>query len=395
MWLLPGMLWTPWSDPWIGSEREAAWTMVYSAEMKKAVGLLRSTLDSEGLGLQDRRFTHHGVHRPDSDAPLILVACSGGRDSLALACVAHLVADMTGLRCGALLIDHGLVPDSDRIAERAAVTCRELGMDPVRVTRVKVPVTSAGPEADARAARYQALSEQALGLGARAVLLAHTRDDQAETVLIGLIRSQGLEAITGMARRVERGGMCYLRPFLDLDRKDTTAICRQQGIGWWDDPTNGDDQPAGSKLPETLPLRSRIRHDLLPALNRFAGRDMVRRLALGADMARLDQDYLDSQVDGLFQRLVACPDTDQKAEGVLACLDAHGLADCHPALRTRLLAQVLTRLGIRFTAVQVRALDDLVCRWHGQQGPRFPSSHTAIRKGQVILICNDGDHAHR
>ena len=369
--------------------------MVYSAEMKKAVGLLRSTLDREGLGLQDRRFTHHGVHRPDPDAPLILVACSGGRDSLALACVAHLVADMTGLRCGALLIDHGLVPDSDRVAEHAAGTCRELGLDPVRVTKVDVPVTSAGPEADARAARYQALSGQALELGAKAVLLAHTRDDQAETVLIGLIRSQGLEAITGMARRIEREGMCYLRPFLDLDRKDTTAICSQQGIDWWDDPTNGDDQPADCTLPETLPLRSRIRHDLLPALNRFAGRDMVRRLALGADMARLDQDYLDSQVDGLYQRLVASPDSGQKAEGVLVCLDARGLADCHPALRTRLLAQVLTKLGIRFTAVQVRALDDLVCRWHGQQGPRFPSSHTAIRKGQVILICNDGDHAHR
>ena len=395
MWLLPGMLWTPWSDPWIGFEREAAWTMVYSAEMKKAVGLLRSTLDREGLGLQDKRFAHHGVHRPDSDAPLILVACSGGRDSLALACVAHLVADMNGLRCGALLIDHGLVPDSDRIAAHAAGTCRELGLDPVLVTRVDVSVTSAGPEADARAARYQALSGQALELDAKAVLLAHTRDDQAETVMIGLIRSQGLEAITGMARRIERGGMRYLRPFLDLDRKDTTAICRQQGIDWWDDPTNGDDQPADRTLPETLPLRSRIRHDLLPALDRFAGRDMVRRLALGADMARLDQDYLDSQVDGLYQRLVASPNSGQKAEGVLVCLDARGLADCHPALRTRLLAQVLTKLGIRFTAVQVRALDDLVCRWHGQQGPRFPSSHTAIRKGQVILICNDGDHAHR
>ena len=395
MWLLPGMLWTPWSDPWIGFEREAAWTMVYSAEMKKAVGLLRSTLDREGLGLQDKRFAHHGVHRPDSDAPLILVACSGGRDSLALACVAHLVADMTGLRCGALLIDHGLVPNSDRIAAHAAGTCRALGLDPVLVTRVDVPVTSAGPEADARAARYQALSGQALRLGARAVLLAHTRDDQAETVMIGLIRSQGLEAITGMARHIERGGMRYLRPFLDLDRKDTTAICRQQRIDWWDDPTNGDDQPADCTLPETLPLRSRIRHDLLPALDRFAGRDMVRRLALGADMARLDQDYLDSQVNGLYQRLVVSPNSGQKAKGVLACLDARGLADCHPALRTRLLAQVLTKLGIRFTAVQVRALDDLVCRWHGQQGPSFPSSHTAIRKGQVILICNDGDHAHR
>ena len=389
------MLWTPWSDPWIGFEREAVWTMVYSAEMKKAVGLLRSTLDREGLGLQDKRFAHHGVHRPDSDAPLILVACSGGRDSLALACVAHLVADMTGLRCGALLIDHGLVLNSDRIAAHAAGTCRELGLDPVFVTRVDVSVTSAGPEADARAARYQALSGQALRLGARAVLLAHTRDDQAETVMIGLIRSQGLEAITGMARRTEREGMRYLRPFLDLDRKDTTAICRQQRIDWWDDPTNGDDQPADCTLPETLPLRSRIRHDLLPALDRFAGRDMVRRLALGADMARLDQDYLDSQVNGLYQRLVVSPNSGQKAKGVLACLDARGLADCHPALRTRLLAQVLTKLGIRFTAVQVRALDDLVCRWHGQQGPRFPSSHTAIRKGQVILICNDGDHAHR
>lgn len=369
--------------------------MVYSAQMKKAVGALRSSLEDAGLGRQGDRFTRHGSHLPDPDAPLVLVACSGGRDSMALASVAATVSAMLGLRCGAILIDHGLSEGSDRVSLESAANCRKLGLDPVLVRSVQVRRTSAGLEADAREARYEAIGEEAGRVNASAVLLAHTMDDQAETVLIGLIRSQGLDAITGMNHRMKRNGLDYLRPFLGLTRQETTEICRQQGLSWWDDPTNGDGFPDDQPLPADLPLRSRVRHDLLPGLSRFAGRDMVRRLAQGADLARRDAEYLDRQADALADQVVMPPEPDDAAQGILARLDARSLSTRDSALRLRFLAHLLSNLGVPASSQQVASLDALASDWHGQQGPVFPSSYSAFRKCQVILICNDGVHANR
>src|SRR5690606_18777145 len=122
----------------------------------------------------------------DLDAgAVVLVGLSGGADSLALLAAACFEAPRAGLRCGAVVVDHGLQAGSDQVAATAAGQARRLGADPVEVCRVRV-AAGGGPEAAARKARRTALREAAERHDAAAVLLAHTRDDQAETVLLGL-----------------------------------------------------------------------------------------------------------------------------------------------------------------------------------------------------------------
>ena len=127
----------------------------------------------------------------------MLAACSGGPDSLALAAALAFVAPRAGLRAGAVTVDHGLQQGSaDRAAEVSAVL-RGLGLDPVHAVTVTV-TGPGGPEGAARAARYTALEKAAADLGACAVLLGHTLDDQAETVLLGLARGSGPRSLAGM-----------------------------------------------------------------------------------------------------------------------------------------------------------------------------------------------------
>src|SRR5690242_13927918 len=116
--------------------------------------------------------------------PEALVGCSGGPDSLALALAAGFEGPRNGRRIGAVVVDHGLQPDSAAVAERAAAEAERLGLAPVLVRRIVVG-TDGGPEAAARAARYGAFAEAMADTGARRILLAHTLDDQAETVLLG------------------------------------------------------------------------------------------------------------------------------------------------------------------------------------------------------------------
>src|SRR5690606_6604086 len=146
-----------------------------------------------------------------------LVACSGGADSVALAEALAFEARHTGRPSGAVVVDHGLQEDSASVAERAAATCRRLGLSPVEVVGVTVAETGQGLEADARDARYAALAESADRLGAAVVLLGHTRDDQAEQVLLGLTRGSGARSLAGMA--TERG--IFRRPLLGISRAET------------------------------------------------------------------------------------------------------------------------------------------------------------------------------
>ncbi|OZB47829.1 MAG: tRNA lysidine(34) synthetase TilS, partial [Cellulomonas sp. 14-74-6] len=209
------------------------------------------------------------VSRELADLPagsLVLVACSGGADSLALAAGTAFVVgrsarhvDEAGgvppLRAGAVVVDHGLQDGSAAVATRAAEQCRRLGLNPVLV----VPVTvrgPGGPEAAARDARYAALEEAARRTGAAAVLLGHTLDDQAETVLLGLARGSGARSLAGMPTR--RGP--FRRPLLRLRRAETAAACTALRLVPWQDPTNAA-APDG-------PRRSRVRHQLLPAAER-------------------------------------------------------------------------------------------------------------------------------
>ena len=147
-----------------------------------------------------------------SSHPCVLVACSGGADSLALAAAVAFEAPRAGVRAGLVTVDHGLQPGSAAVAAQVAGLGYELGLDPVEIVPVTVGRTG-GVEAAARDARYAALDAAASALGA-AVLLGHTLDDQAETVLLGLGRGSGPRSIAGM--RVIDGH--YLRPLLGLRR---------------------------------------------------------------------------------------------------------------------------------------------------------------------------------
>ena len=132
-----------------------------------------------------------------SPTALVLVALSGGPDSLALAAATAFEAPRAGLLAGAVIVDHGLQPGSVDAAARAAQQAADLGLAPVIIAEVTVG-TDGGPESAARTARYAALEEAARDSGAAAILLGHTLDDQAETVLLGLASGSGPTSLQGM-----------------------------------------------------------------------------------------------------------------------------------------------------------------------------------------------------
>jgi len=229
---------------------------------------------------------------------LVLAACSGGPDSLALAAALAFVAPRAGLRAGAVTVDHGLQEGSaDRAAQVAAVLLG-LGLDPVRAVAVTVDGVG-GPEAAARTARYAALESAAADLGAAAVLLGHTLDDQAETVLLGLARGSGARSLSGMAPR--RG--LFLRPLLGVRRQATTGACAALGLSPWADPHNADRRFA----------RVRVRLDALPALEAALGPGVAEALARTADQLRDDAEVLEKIV--CDERSVGSSDRDIPAVG--------------------------------------------------------------------------------
>ena len=388
--------------------------MAYSARLRKAVGAVRATLSAVELcDVQAPEFAQHGDHAVAADAPLVLVACSGGRDSMALAAVSHIVCTSMGVRCGAVIVDHGLQAGSERVASEAADRCRALGLGPVILRNATVQARGEGLEAAARQARYDELCAAAHESGAIAVLLAHTMDDQAETVLIGLLRSRGVDALAGMPQVFTRSGATFARPLLTLTRAETTGICEDLGVEYWDDPTNGD--AVDGELPNDYPLRSRVRHDLLPAIERFAGFNVTRHFAESAQLARMDKEYLDQRSDEVMgeavttvdwpassaavstdtPRACAADDTNDSGHGIGLMIGVKRIA-CEPeAIRLRVIAHALSQAGVNASAAQIAAIDRLVVDWHGQGGVSLPRGYSANRKKHVIRVCQDGAHANR
>ncbi|TDE94332.1 tRNA(Ile)-lysidine synthetase [Occultella glacieicola] len=284
---------------------------------------------------------------------LVLVACSGGADSLALAAAAAFVAPRLGVRAGAVSVDHGLQDGSRAVSERAVATCAGLGLDPARVltpdgggvredgsTRRVVaaggsagamgedgsvervvavggaasgaagghgPVPDAaegrvggargeGPEGAARLLRYELLDAAATEFHAVGVLLGHTRADQAETVLLGLARGSGTRALAGMAPVRGR----FWRPLLDVSREQTRRACEVGDLLVWTDPTNAADGPLRTAGGAALP-RAAVRDRVLPELTRALGPGVEVALARTADLARDDADLLDELARGLLE----------------------------------------------------------------------------------------------
>lgn len=388
--------------------------MAYSARLRKAVGAVRATLSAVELcDVQAPEFAQHGDHAVAADAPLVLVACSGGRDSMALAAVSHIVCTSMGVRCGAVIVDHGLQAGSEQVASEAADRCHALGLGPVIVRNATVQARGEGLEAAARQARYNELCAAARESGAIAVLLAHTMDDQAETVLIGLLRSRGVDALAGMPQVFTRSGVTFARPLLTLTRAETTGICEDLGVEYWDDPTNGD--AVDGELPDDYPLRSRVRHDLLPAIERFAGFNVIRHFAESARLARMDKEYLDQRSDEVMgeavaavdwpassaavstdaPRACAADDTNDSGHGIGLMIGVKRIAREPEAIRLRVIAHALSQAGVNASAAQIAAIDRLVVDWHGQGGVSLPRGYSANRKKHVIRVCQDGAHANR
>ncbi len=299
------------------------------------------------------------------------MACSGGPDSLALAAAAGFLAAGSGRRpgrpqprAGAVVVDHGWFAGSDLVARRAADRCAELGLSPVLLRRVwdpaEAPSAGGGPEAAARRSRYALLQACAEQAGARAVLLGHTREDQAETVLLGLARGSGARSLAGMPRR--RG--VFRRPLLDLPRACTHEACRVLGLQPWADPANED--PAYA--------RTRARRSLA-VLEQELGPGIAAALARSAAMLREDADLLEELADRAAEELAAGqPETSGPATAELAGLPA--------ALRTRVLRRLLLAAGCPandLTREHVLAVQGLVTGWRGQAEVQLPGGVRARR----------------
>jgi hypoxanthine phosphoribosyltransferase len=318
---------------------------------------------------------------------------------MALAGALAFVAPKLSLRAGLLTVDHAWYAGSRARAEQVAAAGRRLGFSPVEV----LDAPARRSEGAARDARRAALLAAASARGAAAVLLGHTLDDQAETVLLRLARGSGARSLSGMPRR---DGLIR-RPLLDVRRATAREACREAGLEVWDDPTNADAAFA----------RARVRHRLLPALEAELGPGVAAALARTADLLRDDADALDSEASAMFGAATgaappAPPPTPPPlptpthpptaaigrggpaagpapAEGAILRLDVAVLADLPPAIRGRVLRQALVTVGCAPTAVSarhVRAVDDLVTRWRGQRGAALPSGVTARRAGGLLTV---------
>lgn len=311
---------------------------------------------------------------------LVLVACSGGADSLALAVAAAYAAPRIGLRVGAIVVDHGLQQGSRAVAEEAAAACRGLGLEPVEVRTVVVPTGpgSGGPEGAARAARYAALDAAATQLGACAILLGHTADDQAETVLLGLARGSGARSLSGM--RPQLG--LLRRPLLGLRRRDTESICAAAGLAWWTDPTNLATQP-------DAPLRSRLRTLAMPVLADVLG-DIVPALARTAEQLAEDDEALADLAESLLTESLHTESHVSEAGGALPIiLRIAPLVAAPAAIRRRALRRAALAAGCPGGALNrshVLGLDGLLTDWHGQGPLHLPGAVGARRDcGSLVL----------
>jgi tRNA(Ile)-lysidine synthase len=293
----------------------------------------------------------------------IIVACSGGADSLALSyAVAH-EAQKLALPVIGVTVDHQLQKGSRDQAEKVLSQLHEMGIKQAEIRIVDVDLVD-GVEASARRARYAALEAARLDHGATLILLGHTRDDQAESVLLGLARGSGTRSLSGMAKR---NGV-YLRPMLAITRAQSVRACQEVGLTPWQDPHNNDRKY----------LRSRLRTEGLPALEKCIGPGVGAALARSAQLLRDDADALDSWAKREFDQV------DGRR------IEVDWLLTLPRAVRTRLLRLAIYAVGApsgSLSADHVSAVEALITSWHGQGEVSLPGGVKAARKsGRLSLL---------
>lgn len=291
----------------------------------------------------------------------VLVGCSGGPDSLALVAAAGWAVPRVGGSLSVVIVDHALQIDSAEVAVRAAEACRAIGIADVEIRRVEVG-TEGGPEAAARRARRVALLDAAALRGCEQILLAHTRDDQAETVLLRLSRGSGARSLAAM-RTCEAP---WHRPFLDIPRSLVHQVAHEvfEPLGHppWDDPHNHDPRYA----------RVRVRRSL-DSLEVDLGQGLTANLARSARLLRDDADALDTWAQGEFERIV-------QVESGICAADVAALGELPRAVRTRVLRLMHRQLvgideDLAFDHIQ--QVEAMVSRWKGQGPARLPGEVAA------------------
>jgi tRNA(Ile)-lysidine synthase len=298
-----------------------------------------------------------------SPGDVVIVACSGGADSLALAYAVSKEASKLAVRVVAITIDHQLQANSRNQAEVVLAQCASMGIESAEIIPVTVEVTD-GMEASARRARYLALDEAGTRHGARRIFLGHTQDDQAETVLLGLARGSGTRSLSGMAPVSGK----YVRPLLGITREQSVAACSDIGLTPWQDPHNLDTQY----------LRVRLRLQALPVLESTIGPGVSAALARSAALLRDDADSLDEWAVREFASLDP------------ASMDISTLEALPRAIRSRLLRLAAYACGApqgSIAADHVSAVESLVTSWHGQGEVSLPGGVKARRiSGRLSLL---------
>ncbi len=296
----------------------------------------------------------------------VLVAASGGADSSALAAALLLECKTKSIKVIALIIDHGLQKNSADVTHETKRTLTKIGYENIEIRRVTVEITD-GLEASARRARYQALNDVANSHNAVAVFLGHTRDDQAETVLLGLARGSGSRSLSGMAARVDR----YRRPLLSITRAQTEAACEEAGIKFWQDPHN-------QSMEFT---RVRVREVVLPTMEKEIGPGISDALARSAKLLRDDADALDYLSDEIFSKLEP------------ASLEISKLESQPRAIRTRVLRKAIYLAGApqgSLSAEHIEPVEALITAWKGQGPISLPGGVTVARISGRLSLSKSG-----
>jgi len=292
----------------------------------------------------------------------VIVAASGGADSSALAAALLPECETKAIKVVALIVDHALQKNSSDVAHEAKKELAKTGYENIEIRRIHVEVTD-GVEASARRARYAALNDVAQLHNAVAIFLGHTKDDQAETVLLGLARGSGTRSLSGMAQRIDQ----YRRPLLSITRAQTEAACEEVGIKFWRDPHN-------QSMEYT---RVRVRENVLPMMEKEIGPGVADALTRSAKLLRDDADALDQWADEIFDDLDPIS------------LDIATLESLPRAIRTRIFRKAIYLAGApsgSLTADHIEPVESLVTGWKGQGPVSLPGGVTVARiSGRLSL----------
>ena len=293
----------------------------------------------------------------------LLIAVSGGADSLALASAVLFESKKLQLNIASVTIDHGLQKASAKVAEQTLEKLHQIGITEAWSKKVKVG-SKGGPEAAARDARYKALESIRIESKSDFIVLGHTANDQAETVLLGLTRGSGSKSLSGMSTRSDR----LLRPLLSIERKTTEQFCKAEKISPWQDPQNKD-----LKF-----LRVRIRKVVLPFLEKQLGNGIFSNLIRTSSQLKEDDQYLSSVAEKAFKKIA-------KTSARTVILDQPGLSKLPAAIRNRVIKSAIDYFEVDSSRVHVLAVADLILNWHGQKPLALPGVRVE-RKGKTITI---------